>query len=134
MVTPDTVAFIRARLDEQEREFSQGHEPGECHPNCGHVCMLRGVEAKRRIVDEHAPILNSVEWPHDQTGKGEAWICRRCANAENDQDNWRPAIGHAGTFPHENFVTSYVLAPCPTLRLLASEFADHPDYRQEWTP
>jgi hypothetical protein len=25
-------------------------------------------------------------------------------------------------------------APCPTLRLLALPFADHPDFREEWRP
>jgi len=24
--------------------------------------------------------------------------------------------------------------PCPTLRLLASVYSDHPDYREEWRP
>lgn len=24
--------------------------------------------------------------------------------------------------------------PCPTLRLLARPYADHPDYREEWRP
>jgi len=27
-----------------------------------------------------------------------------------------------------------VLFPCPTLRLLALPYADHPDYREEWRP
>jgi rubrerythrin len=96
--------------------------------------VLAECEAKRRIVEQHTPEFATVEWPHDQTGKGEAWVCRSCGNRDIDAWlNWRPAMGEAGVLP-EGVVPPYVLAPCSTLRVLAQPFADHPDYRQEWKP
>lgn len=93
--------------------------------------VLREVEAKRRILAEHEPEWRTVEWPHDQDGKGNALCCPRCQNAEHT--DWRPAWGQAGELP-EGFVAPYVLAPCTTLRLLALPYADHESYREEWKP
>lgn len=96
--------------------------------------VLREVEAKRRILAEHKPRLQTVEWPHDQTGDGHGWTCPRCQNVENDAGDWHPPVGGAGEFPKDDFVTPYVLAPCLTLAVLASVWSDHPDYRSEWSP
>jgi hypothetical protein len=93
--------------------------------------VLRRIRADRRILDEHASEWRTVEWPHDQNGKGEGLVCRRCQNAECTE--WHPAVGEAGVLP-EGFVAPYVLAPCRTLRLLALPHADHPGYREEWRP
>jgi len=93
--------------------------------------MAAEVDAKRRILDEHQPIWRTVEWPHDQNGKGEAQACRRCQNAAYTE--WHPKYGEAGVLP-EGFITPYVLAPCTTLRLLALPYADRPGYRDEWRP
>jgi hypothetical protein len=67
------------------------------------------VEAVRKL---HEPTLQSVEWFHDQTGKGEALCCPSCRPA--DPTDWSPPVGEAGVEP-EGFVPSYVLSPCPTL-------------------
>ena len=93
--------------------------------------VLAEVDAKRRILDEHLPEWRTVEWPHDQNGKGEGLVCRRCQNAEHTE--WKPEVGHAGVLP-EGFVTPYVLGPCPTLRLLMLPYADRDGYRSEWAP
>lgn len=98
-MTPDIVAFIRARLDEQTQQCSQGHRPGECHPNCGHVCELRGVDAKRRVLALH---FKDDFGPHE------------CV----DRDD------------HEAYCCFELI--CPTMLILATEWSDHPDYRQEW--
>lgn len=106
--------------------------------NAAHVARhnpertLREVEAKRAVLAEHEPFLQIVQWPHDQTGKGEAFTCPRCQNAANDSASWHPAEGQAGVFPYEPFVVAYVLAPCVTLRLLALPYADHADFQEEW--
>jgi hypothetical protein len=92
---------------------------------------LAEVDAKRRILDEHAAQWRTVEWPHDQDGKGNALVCRRCQNAEHSE--WNPLVGHAGVLP-EVFVTPYVLAPCTTVLLLALPYADRAGYREEWRP
>ena len=80
---------------------------------------LRSVAAHRKILDEHAPILDIVEWPHDQTGKGQAYVCPRCQNA--DHSHWNPPQGRAGALP-DGFITPYILAPCNTLRALAAVY------------
>ena len=40
------------------------------------------------------------------------------------------------TYDHNGEIDNctWVLGDCSTLQLLAIPFADHPDYRQEWTP
>jgi hypothetical protein len=93
--------------------------------------VLDRIRADRRILDEHASEWRTVEWPHDQNGKGEGLVCRRCQNAEYTE--WHPAVGEAGVLP-EGFVAPYVLAPCRTVRLLALPHADRPGYRSEWAP
>ncbi|WP_405149464.1 DUF6221 family protein [Sphaerisporangium sp. NBC_01403] len=65
---------------------------------------LREVEAKRRIISEHAP--------HEDY----SWACRTCSAADSCGCMGGPDL------------------PCPTLRLLALPYADHPDYREEWRP
>lgn len=74
--------------------------------------VLREIAAKRTILAEHTP----TDWPTRAPA-----ICPVCG-----QWNWEVAMGDdAGTPLHH---------PCPTLRLLASVYADHPDYQQEWAP
>lgn len=96
--------------------------------------VLREVEAKRRILAAHEPEWTTVEWPDDQTGKGEGAVCRSCGNKDIDGwINWRPAVGEAGIFP-PGVKPPYIVAPCDTLRLLALPYAAHPGYRPEWAP
>lgn len=96
--------------------------------------VLREIGAKRRLLDLHTPEWATVEWPHDQNGKGEAQVCRSCGNRDIDSwVNWRPAVGEAGVLP-DGVKPPYVVAPCPTLRLLALPYADRPGYREEWRP
>lgn len=147
------VEFLRARLDDRHARASKllryaqendvavrdprllgrtipgWHEWPEVEQMAREV--LAEVDAKRRIITEHEPIHGTVEWDHDQNGRGEALCCPRCQNAEHDE--WDPPIGHAYGLP-EGFVTPYVLAPCVTLRLLAPPFAAHPDFDEAWRP
>ena len=69
--------------------------------------VLREVEAKRQIVDEHWPELGN---------------CPRCVKEppERDDEGGRLFVATAH--------------PCATLRLLALPFSDHPDHQQEWKP
>lgn len=72
--------------------------------------VLAECEAKRRIVEEHPPTD-----PIDRDG---TCYCQRCLGQGTD-------VG----YPDE-WVQAW--HPCPTLRLLAAIYADHPDYREEW--
>lgn len=157
----DLAAFIEARLADDERIANEAtmagqiwsqadpeRYPGHIEDSAGvvvydegaptgdqaaHIArhdplrVLREVEAKRAILAEHEPAWQAVEWPHDQNGKGDAPVCPRCQNAEHDTPE------DPGVLP-EGFVTSYVLAPCPTLLAILSVWSDHPDYDQGWKP
>lgn len=133
----DLVTFLRARLDEDEaaakaaggwigtagfeqkgwiivdRPEAQSAERAESRHMERHnpVRVLREVEAKRRILTEHAGLdFASLE----EESRYRSFIaCRRCRDILTDKR---------------------VVAPCPTLRLLALPYADHPHYRPEWAP
>lgn len=60
-MTDDLVAFLRARLDEDERD------PGGWSP----ARVLAEVDAKRRILAEH-PWRHEPDWPSGRQ-------CRQCA-------------------------------------------------------
>lgn len=66
--------------------------------------VLREVEAKRRILDEH-PILTAGR------------VCTRCSDYAEPGEVFREVPG-----------------PCATVRLLALPYADHDDFREEWKP
>lgn len=67
--------------------------------------VLAECEAKRRIVGKHAA---SEPW---ETPDGERQACMSCGYWEDE-----PVVDY----------------PCENLRILASIWADHPDYREEW--
>ncbi|MEU9002986.1 DUF6221 family protein [Streptomyces sp. NPDC048551] len=68
--------------------------------------VLAEVDAKRQLLQAHGP-LNVQGDPF--TG------CTTCS--------WRDQMDEL-----------WVQYPCPTLRLLALPYADHPDYREQWRP
>jgi hypothetical protein len=76
------------------------YEPGAPSP----ARVVAEVEAKRRIIAEHQPLVSGS--------------CRVCTVWDED-DDWQ-ARGF--------------LFPCPTVRLLALPYADRPGYREEWRP
>ena len=121
--------FLTARLDEDEAvvvalrqrsgagtrhgfpkwkaQLSGVGDPAEDHIGLSHERMLAEVEAKRRIVAVHGSrevaSLDRATWAQSFT------VCRRCWEGDRQ-----------------------VVAPCPTLRLLALPYADHPDYDEAW--
>lgn len=73
---------------------------------------LRGVEVKRRLIDEHA--AERYEYPRQG---GEPIGEPHCHSCVTDRDQYEP---DPDAFP------------CLTLRLLALEWSTHEDYRSEW--
>lgn len=73
---------------------------------------LREVEAKRRILDLHAPVPT---FHHDQPQ------CEYCASLCHSRS------GLGCDSPDAPY-------PCDTVRLLALPYADRPGYRDEWRP
>lgn len=121
----DLVAFLKARLDEDEQaaKAAEGHSlfdgtgivsgrnASVVLPS--HVAIyvarhdparvLREVESKRRIIELH----RSVRVRSTGSAGGTIEDCQMC----------------------DHFPAQY---PCLTLRLLALPYADHSDYREEW--
>ena len=114
----DIVEFLKARLDEDEREARLAQRIREATPLqdprrntqadydlsayedigvptmlIGPERVLREVKAKRRIVELHDTVHECV-WPGGQAGMD--------------------------------------AVACPTLRHIAAVYADHPDYDPEW--
>lgn len=105
----DIVAFIRARLDEDQRDFEdviEIYHPSESASALKNSdenyewCrrMLRGVNAKRRMLALHA---QGHECPSEVTD------------------------------PYPN-MAGYYDGDCPTILAMASEWSGHEAYREEW--
>jgi Family of unknown function (DUF6221) len=125
-VSDDLVAFLRARLDEDEREAEYALEKlSACTGvhvsdpddggDIGHMVAylrhnppraLREVEAKRRIVDDYRISVNA---------------CRHITGSELDSPGYKSMCGGRDAFR----------AACIAL---AAVYSDHPDCRQEWKP
>jgi hypothetical protein len=123
----ELVQFLRARLDEDEalaREAPPGPwhignavdptQPCHVHTFPGARMVADGLNwlAAEHIARQHpARILSEVAAKRRIIAEHalNGWVCTTCDNGEVEQ-----------TFP------------CPTLRILAVPYADHPDYRAEW--
>jgi hypothetical protein len=136
---PSYHKVMRKRLkpDEKRRTVAECGGFG-ARPVADHVAahdparVLREIDAKRQLLTLHAPEWAVVEWAHDQNGKGEAQVCRSCGNRDLDSWlNWR-RLGD-GDLP-EGVKPPYVVAPCPTVRLLALPYADREGYLDSWRP
>ena len=108
-----------------DSEGSEGIEPADAE----HIArwdparVLAEVEAKRRMLELHVPepsgYINGVyQMASEPIGDP---FCSHCANlchsssgimCDNPDAPW----------------------PCPTVRILALPYADHPDYREQWRP
>jgi hypothetical protein len=124
----DLIAFIRARLDEDEqiareadnRESDWWWGPAAESPAERHIArydparVLREVEAKRKSLGLHRPGA-----PADMADAGTLVVCVSCGPSGNDPDLYM--IDEQAS-----------LYPCDTVRLLALPWSDHPDYREEW--
>lgn len=125
-MTEDIVAFVKARLDEDERianaaadAFLHGDRIGierdKLHPSvCMHVYswttarVLREVEAKRTMLAVAAVMVMDLPLPAGTPAKA-----ARLEAIAHDTERRQ-----GSTF----------------LQLLALPYADHPDYRKEWRP
>jgi hypothetical protein len=149
-VTDDLVTFLRARVDDDEAAakeplcinckipivplrnafgitgYTHDSWDGGEHGWQGQHCpgaptgaeavqnparVLAEVDAKRRLVKLHEPVVL-------RGGAGAQYfetttVCRSCEPPRQ--------------FPENAF-------PCPTLRVLALPYAEHPDFREEWKP
>ena len=137
MVTTDLIAFLRARLDEDEwsaRHAFADHNsatPNWCEPTTGVVdtggpgiedLIAIGDGPIARHVARHDParVLAEVDAKRriiDDHPILTAWkICTRCSDFHNTEP------------------VNKIPGPCLTLRLLALPYNTHPDYQKTWAP
>ncbi len=125
----DLVTWLRARLDEDEavaREVVDlmpatwqigsadarvAHAVTALAVKFNHGRVLAEVEAKRRILELHAPCVD---------GRDRA-VCEYCSSLCHSR------TGLMCDDPDAPY-------PCDTLRLLAIAYADQPRYQEEWRP
>jgi hypothetical protein len=112
----DLTTWLLERIAEDLHDADQFHERGcsieqsfgEC--DCGHPArVLAQCEAMRAVVEMHAPVEVYREQP---------LVCTVCVQTDDSGD-------FIVSRPEDAW-------PCPTLRALASIWADHPEFRQEW--
>ena len=130
----DLIAFLRARLDEQERKAREAAQRAERWPVNG-TWHLEGVEhdvvgdeeaycaphnVEHIAANDPAYVLADVDAKRriigqmaDEAAEGEYWL-----------EYWRE-----GSRPGNN-----VEVAIWALLTLALPYADHPDYREEWRP
>lgn len=77
--------------------------------------VLAECAAKRRIVEEHAE-RTWIRVLGDDSSREGLGTCAACAVWDEGDYDGPPAVEW----------------PCPTLRALASVYADHPEFRAEW--
>lgn len=128
----DLVAFLRARLDETERltQSSKDVALKRTHYRASMIASadreLRDVEAKRQIVAAYLPPGGD---PHPGLP---------CTDdIEDDPDGEFYADQHPaerGACVRHLEASKRLLHDDYVLRLLASVYNDHPDYRDEWRP
>ena len=132
----DLKTFLLARIEEDEAVARAAIEPKEMHPygdvripamavsewpdavrgylggpwgehaaNTNPTRVLAECAAKRAIVEMHRrdPDVQRMIY-------GDIYPCTECGDADDSPMEW----------------------PCPTMRILAAVYADHPDYQPEW--
>lgn len=124
-MTAPLIAFLRARLDEAETmaNTARGSIPVR-RPSDGNARprrvdqqmldmyvvtfkperMLADIEAKRRIIDEHA--ITQTYATGQDLRRVQIDVCKTCSNKHG--------------------------VPCATLRALALPYTGHPGYQPEW--
>lgn len=105
------VEFLLARIGEEENaaKIAAGVPEAAMNLTRWHSThVLADCEARRRIVELHAPL--------DCEG---VTVCSECGPDEDVR------------FRVEAYGRGW---PCLTMRVLAQVYADHPDYREEWRP
>ncbi|MCT9092817.1 DUF6221 family protein [Streptomyces sp. ASQP_92] len=115
----DLVQFLRDRLDE-DAEAAGTATPGPWHADGGSVYATHPTDEVVSYTDsaEHIARHNPARVLADIEAK------RQILDLHVAEPGQHPDF--CGHDKHE--------LPCPTLRLLALPYADHPDYREEWRP
>ena len=128
------IAFLRARLDEDEQEaLAASPGPWKANAEQDEVLAVDDIEvatgfalsgeqlrATVRHIVRHDParVLRDVETKRRLIDR----------EVEQDRERWRRRVDEHRL----SFEDWMALSPQETLRLLAAPYAGHPDYRDEW--
>jgi hypothetical protein len=128
----DLVSFLKARLDEDETAIRSWaaccvhidacDETGGYLERFDELRMLAEVEAKRRMLDLHEPEPSGYQYGRYVYPALGDLACSHCESLCHSSSG----ISCNGS-PDAPW-------PCPTVRLIAAVYAEHPDYREEWRP
>lgn len=94
-----------AAHDDGSRWMTTTHDPARVLAQCA---------AYRSIVELHHPDRHLENW---------YWLERKCAECGHIWHKWVPDKKPTDIGPEQG---------CPTMRALATIWADHPDFRPEW--
>lgn len=131
-VTDDIVAFIRARLDEDADLVETIRSGGFPAPTWTSAPNDRGTWPILREVDDATPIgyIEDGRWEIKHVTRHDPARVLRAVQAK------RRIVGDVGSLPMYCDCEAYGHHEREDLilRLLASEWSDHPEYRSEWKP
>ena len=115
--------FLTARIDDDEIAalYADEYARGVLGPDRPNVGMQLAMDLPALIVDERRVLREvaakrAILAEHREEGRGDHRGCAGCGWASGDE------------------VRLNEVEECPTLRALASVYADHPDYDQGWAP
>lgn len=123
----DLIEFLRARrAEETARAEAAGGDEWTAKYDAGTVA-IQDSEREPVVYDEGSPTAGQIAHivHHDP-----ARVLREIEAKRGILDL------HGGDLGEQSMFCAHCehASPCPTLRLLALPYADHPDYRQDWTP
>jgi hypothetical protein len=130
----DLVAFLRARLDEDER-VAQAAPPGPWAEDASHSVV--DATGARVIYSVNGGTLHPTHAVRAHVlGNDPARVLREVAAKREILEQHVPVGGGMVclSYCHTRTPGEEQAWPCLTMRLLVLPYAGHPDYRDGWTP
>lgn len=95
--------------------------------------IAEDAEASRRVWDRDADIRALIEVPESVAEYAPGKMLAECEAKRQivERHHHKPVMGAGGPLDWCACLADW---PCPDLLALTSVFADHPDYRDEWSP
>lgn len=134
-MTDDLVAFLRARLAEDEavaRAATDGPwVPWEGRELNGLGDLIHPVRTPGQMAGSRATVVTASWLDAEHIARHDPARVMREVEAKR-----QILTAHGGDLDEQSMFCGHCEhdTPCPTLRAVAAVYADHPDYRQEWTP
>ena len=139
----DLVAFLRERLEEDERVARAAADENRPHddPTPGeHWEHHEGWAYVRTIENESIEVVGPEAWSHEideSTGRhiarhDPARVLREVQAKRKITEDLAAAFDRSRRHPGDAATSADLLAMVRTAQTLAAVYSDHPDYRQEW--